>query len=114
MNEELYFLPDGCRWINNYLPILQLIYVARFVINHTKFSLSSSPEPNLKKEIYMMNWEAPTDLVRRELINIGWDEVVDEFILQNIEASRTALSNGYVWSITFGKNSDFFQIMVTS
>jgi len=70
----------------------------------TKFSLGFSISPNVKKVTSMMPWNASASLLRRELINLGWDEESNVGILDNVEVKRSTFSHGYIWSITFGEN----------
>ena len=73
---------------------------------NAKFSLSYSPAPDIKKETAMLPWNAPADLVRRELINLGWSETDDPNLLQDVQVSRSTLTNGYAWHVTFGNHPD--------
>jgi len=70
------------------------------------FTLSISPMPWLKKETSSLPWNATANQVRRELIDMGWDEFDNMDLIRNVQVSRLAVSNGYTWSITFGNNPD--------
>ena len=107
-------LDDGGDSIQNYivevwtaakLPEIQVVKVQySSALMNTKFSLSFSSKPQLKKETAMLPWNAPADLVRRELLNLGWDVSDDKLILEDVEVTRSSLSNGFAWFITFGSN----------
>ena len=88
-------------------PEVQLIKLQHSApLTNTKFSLSYSPTPEIKKETAMLPWDAPADLVRRELINLGWSETDDPNLLQDVQVSRSTLTNGYAWHVTFGDHPD--------
>lgn len=72
----------------------------------TTFSLSFSPTPTVKKETPNLPWNAPASLVRRELLNLGWDESNDLMLISDVEVTRSNISNGFEWRITFGGNPD--------
>lgn len=84
--------------------VIKLYYSAP--LSATKFSLSYSPNPGTKKETAMLPFNAPADLVRRELINLGWDEMIDENLLQDVSVQRSTSSSSYTWRVTFGNNPD--------
>ena len=84
--------------------VIKLQYSA--ALTNTKFSLSYSPTPEIKKETAMLPWNAPADLVRRELINLGWSETNDPNLLQDVHVSRSTLTNGYAWHVTYGNHPD--------
>lgn len=73
-------------------------------LENTKFSLSFSTSPNVKKATSIMPWNASASLVRKELINLGWDEDNNVGIIDNVEVRRSTISYGFMWSITFGEN----------
>ena len=60
----------------------------------------------MKKETSNLPWNASADLVRRELLNLGWDQDNDLELISDVKVSRLSLANGYQWSITFGDNPD--------
>ena len=74
-------LHDGGENIENYivevwtaakLPEIQVVKLqSSSTLLNSKFSLSFSSKPQLKKETAMLPWDAPADLVRRELLNLG-------------------------------------------
>ena len=70
--------------------------------SETSFSLSYSPSPSIKKTTAMLPWNASASLVRRELINLGWDSLHDQELLMSIEVTRSNELFGHAWSITFG------------
>eukprot|EP00984_Skeletonema_dohrnii_P039106 scaffold43104_cov150-Skeletonema_dohrnii-CCMP3373.AAC.1 len=72
----------------------------------TTFSLSFSPTPTIKKETPNLPWNAPASLVRRELLNLGWDESNDLMLISDVEVTRTAIASGFQWAIKFGSNPD--------
>jgi len=95
-------------WSNRVEPEIQVIRLQSTIfsdISNTTFSLSFSSEPHVKRETSMMSWNASPDIVRRELLNLGWGQQSDALLLKNIEVSRITLTNGYAWSITYGSNT---------
>ena len=75
-------------------------------LSRSSFTLSFSPSPTVKKETSNLPWNASADLVRRELLNLGWDQDNDLELISDVKVSRLSLANGYQWSITFGDNPD--------
>ena len=73
-------------------------------LENTMFSLSFTTSPILKRVTAMMPWGASESLVRRELMNLGWDETSDQRMIDNIQVSKSLQTNGHVWVITFGQN----------
>ena len=53
-----------------------------------------------------MPWNASADLVRREILNLGWDEHNDWVLIRDVKVTRSTLANGYQWTVTFGENPD--------
>ena len=49
----------------------------------TTFSPSFSPSAEIEREI-QMHWKASASLVRRELLNIGFDETDDKLFLYDV------------------------------
>jgi len=84
--------------------VVRLLYTTHLA--QTTFSLSFSPSPTVKKETASLPWNTPADLVRREILNLGWDESDDMMLISDVKVSRTTLSNGFQWTITFGDNPD--------
>ena len=66
-------------------------------LSRSTFTLSFSPSPTVKKETSNFPW-----LVRRELLNLGWDQDNDLELISDVKVSRSSLANGYRWSIMFG------------
>ena len=107
---------DGGYPINGYLvewytrekipevQIVRLTYSSQLI--DTTFSLSFSPTPTIKRETPNLPWNASASLVRRELLNLGWDESNDLMLISDIDVTRIAIANGYQWSITFGGNPE--------
>eukprot|EP00970_Alexandrium_tamarense_P009994 scaffold1976_cov187-Alexandrium_tamarense.AAC.23 len=94
-------------WSIEKQPEVQLVRLQyTSVLSETTFTLGYSPSPTVKKVTSNLPWNAPADLVRRELINLGWDESEESALLSDVEVTRTTLAKGYLWSITFGNNSD--------
>jgi len=84
--------------------LLRLHYSSQLL--DTTFSLSFSPTPTVKKETPNLPWNAPASLVRRELLNLGWDESNDMMLIGDVEVTKSDISNGSEWRITFGGNPD--------
>jgi hypothetical protein len=84
------------------IQVIKLQY--SFPLDKAAFSLSFSPSPLLKKTTAMLPWNATASLVRRELINLGWDINYDMMIIGNIEVSRSELTDGFAWTISFVNN----------
>ena len=90
-------------WSLDKLPevqVVRLLYTSP--LSQSTFTLSFSPSPDIKKETSNLPWNAPADLVRREILNLGWDENEDVEIISDVKVTRSTLSNGYQWTITFG------------
>jgi hypothetical protein len=94
-------------WSKEKRPEVQVVRLQyNSILSETTFTLGFSPSPTLKKITSSLPWNAPADLVRRELLNLGWDESDDSSLLSDVQVTRTALAKGYQWSITFGNNPD--------
>eukprot|EP00559_Dactyliosolen_fragilissimus_P009066 CAMPEP_0184869082 /NCGR_PEP_ID=MMETSP0580-20130426/32783_1 /TAXON_ID=1118495 /ORGANISM="Dactyliosolen fragilissimus" /LENGTH=1039 /DNA_ID=CAMNT_0027370337 /DNA_START=554 /DNA_END=3672 /DNA_ORIENTATION=- len=92
-------------WSPRKSPEIQTIQIEYFSpLKHTSFTLSYSPKPNVKRETAMLPWNATSDLVRRELINLGWNELDGEYMIDDLEISRQVTSNGFIWSVTFASS----------
>ena len=94
-------------WTKETIPEVQIVrlqYSSQLI--DTTFSLSFSPTPTIKKETPNLPWNAPASLVRRELLNLGWDESNDLMLISDLEVTRTTIANGFQWSVTFGSNPD--------
>ena len=90
-------------WSGKMSPEVQIVKLNfAYTPTDTTFSLEFSTSPVVKKETSMLPWNASADLVRRELINLGWNELNDQVLIDDINVERSALSNGFAWSITFG------------
>ena len=89
------------------LPEIQVIKLHHTApLSNTKFTLSYSPTPHVAKETAMLPWDASADLVRRELINLGYSEAEDDNLIQDVDVTRSTLTNGYAWYVTFGNSPD--------
>jgi len=84
--------------------VVRLLYTSP--LSATTFTLSFSPNPTIKKETSNLPWNASPDLVRRELLNLGWDESRDSLLLSDVKVMRSTLANGYLWTVTYGDNPD--------
>ena len=94
-------------WSEDKQPEIQIVRLQyNTILSDTTFTLSFSPSPTLKKVTSNLPWNAPADLVRRELLNLGWDESDDSVLLSDVHVARTSLAKGYQWTITFGDNPD--------
>ena len=90
-------------WSNDKVPEIQVVKLQyMYTPALTSFSLSFSNSPQTKVETSMLPWNASSDLVRRELLNLGWDEYFDRLIFDDIKVTRSSLSNGLAWTISFG------------
>lgn len=93
-------------WSSDSIPEIQQIRVRyNSIPTSTKFYLAYSPHPALRKATSLMPWDASSDLVRRELVNLGWDTVNDIMMIGNIQVKREETIDGYLWTITFAKNA---------
>jgi len=93
-------------WSEERIPEIQIVKLqSTGALVNTEFSLGFSISPTVKKVTAMMTWDASSSIVRRELINLGWDEANDQRIIDNIDVERSNLMNGYEWKITFGQNN---------
>jgi hypothetical protein len=93
-------------WSGDSIPEIQQIRLRYTSIpTSTKFYLAYSPNPTVKKVTSLMPWNAPPDLVRRELMNIGWDIDYDQILIDNIKVKREVTVHGFAWTITFAENS---------
>ena len=99
-----YFVEWWSKDVISEIQIIRLTYTIPLV--DSTFTLSFSPGPAVKKETSNLPWNASADLVRRAILNLGWDENDDLFLVSDIEVSRTALANGFQWTVTFGQNGD--------
>lgn len=96
-------------WSAERIPEIQIVKMqSTGVLENTEFSLGFSLSPTVKKVTAMMPWDASSSIVRRELINLGWDEANDLRIIDNIDVERSTLAGGYEWKITFGQNFQNF------
>ena len=94
-------------WSEDNRPEIQIVRLQyHTTLSDTTFTLSFSPSPTLKKVTSNLPWNAPADLVRRELLNLGWDESDDSALLSDVHVTRTSLAKGFQWAITFGGNPD--------
>ena len=84
------------------IQIIKMIYEAPLV--DTKFSLTYTSKPDVKATTALMPWDAGEDLVRRELMNLGWDEDDNQILIENIQVSKEYFTNGHSWTITYGEN----------
>jgi hypothetical protein len=92
-------------WSNEKSPEIQTIKLqSSSPLLNTKFSLSFSTSPKIKKVTSMIPWNASASLVRKELINLGWDEHNNLAVIDNVKVTRSTISHGYIWTITFGEN----------
>jgi len=67
----------------------------------TTFTLSYSTSPLIKRETAALPWNASPELLRRELMNLGWDEIENIDLIRSVCVTRSSLSIGFAWSITF-------------
>jgi hypothetical protein len=94
-------------WTKETIPEVQIVRLQySSQLFDTTFSLSFSPTPTIKKETPNLPWNAPASLVRRELLNLGWDESNDLMLISDIDVTRTTIARGYEWVVTFGSNPD--------
>ncbi|KAL7542723.1 hypothetical protein ACHAXR_012023, partial [Thalassiosira sp. AJA248-18] len=94
-------------WSQDKLPevqIVRLLYAS--LLSQSTFTLSFSPSPTVKKETSNLPWNASADLVRREILNLGWDIMDDEVLISDVTVTRSTLANGYQWAVTFGDTPD--------
>ena len=87
-------------------------------LSKTTFSLSFSPSSDIKRETAAMPWNTSASVVRRELLNIGWDEAKDKLLLYDVSIERNENINGLTWTITFGNTyvnseNDGDQVLLT-
>ncbi|KAL7440180.1 hypothetical protein ACHAXH_004154 [Discostella pseudostelligera] len=97
---------DGCYvewWSEDKLSEVQIVRLRySSILSQSTFTLSFSPSPTVKKVTSNLPWNAPADLVRRELLNLGWDEDEDMTLITDLKVTRSPIANGYQWAITFG------------
>lgn len=92
-------------WCGDNIPEIQIVRLRyTSILVQSTFTLSFSPTPTVKKETSNLPWNASADLVRRELLNLGWDEDEDIALISDVKVTRSSIANGYQWAITFGDN----------
>ena len=92
-------------WTTDKSPEIQIVKLQyTSTLENTIFSLSFSTSPTLKRGTSMMPWDASESLVRRELMNLGWEESNDNRMIDNIQVSKSLQTSGHYWTITFGQN----------
>jgi len=106
-------------WSAEKSPEIQVVSILyELGLSKTTFSLSFSPSAEIKRETAAMPWNASASLVRRELLNIGYDETDDKLLLYDVSIERSENFNGLAWTITFGNihvnlGNDGDQVMLT-
>ncbi|KAL3761394.1 hypothetical protein ACHAW5_005766 [Stephanodiscus triporus] len=94
-------------WSRDKLPEIQVVRLHyTSPLSRSTFTLSFSPSPTVKKETSNLPWNASAGLLRREILNLGWDQDDDLVLISDVKVARSSLANGYQWSITFGDNPD--------
>ena len=75
-------------WTMDKSPEIQAIRLQyTSTLENTMFSLSFTTSPILKRVTSMIPWDASESLVRRELMNLGWDQTSDQRMIDNIQVS---------------------------